>query len=93
MDPEPIRIPRPVLAETIDLVADRADEGTASRALDWLLDRPNVTIADTVHVPAVRDIYHEAEGTLSLTDAFVVQTCRALGADPLANDERIVSRA
>lgn len=91
-DPEPIDVPTEVLVETIDLVEYRSTSETARAALAWLLDRPNVRIADPVHVPAVRDLHAEAGGALSLADAFVVQTCRALGADALAFDEGIEAR-
>lgn len=91
-DPEPIAVPTGILVETVDLVEYRSTAATARAALTWMLDRPNVRIADPVHVPAVREIHADADGALSLADAFVVQTCRALGADPLAFDERIRSR-
>jgi predicted nucleic acid-binding protein len=65
-DPEPIQVPRAVLAETIDLVEYQTDHRQASRVLDWLLGRPNVTVAEPVHVPAVRDVYDEAEGSPEL---------------------------
>lgn len=91
-DPEPIAVPTEILVETVDLVEYRSTPGTARAALAWLLDRPNVRVADPVHVPAVREIHADGEGALSLADAFVVQTCRALAADPLAFDEGIHSR-
>lgn len=91
-DPEPVEIPREVLVETVDLIAYRATFAAASRALVWLLERGNLRVAEPVHVPAVRDLYEEARGKLSLADAVVVQTCRALGAQPLAYDQEIVDR-
>lgn len=91
-DPEPVAVPTEVLVETVDLVEYRSTPETARAALAWLLERPNVRIADPVHVPAVREVHEDGAGELSLADAFVVQTCRALGADPLAFDEGIGSR-
>lgn len=91
-DPEPIAVPTEILVETVDLVAYRSTERLARRGLGWLLDRPNVRIADPVHMPAVREVHRDADGELSLADAFVIQTCRALGADPLAFDEAIRQR-
>ncbi len=39
---------------------------------------------------AVKEVYDRAKG-MSLADAFVVQTCVALGAEVLAYDKRIVA--
>lgn len=92
-DPEPIVVPTEVLAETIDLVVDRALHEVASAALEDLLALPHVSVmGERVHVSAVQDIYQDAGGALSLTDAFVVQACRVLGARPLAYDDAIVER-
>ena len=88
-DPDPIMIPTEVLAETVDLLAYRFRYPAAAKALDFLLRLPHVGIADRVEVSAVKAIYDRARGALSLADAFVVQTCLALGADALAYDEAI----
>jgi predicted nucleic acid-binding protein len=91
-EPEPVVAPTEILTETVDLIGYHASHDLARQALDWLLERPNVRVADPVHVPAVRDIHSTAEGKLSLADALVVQTCRALGADLLAFDAAIEKR-
>lgn len=88
-DPEPVEVPSPILAETIDLLRYRAGPTTASAALEDLLALPHVSTAGPVHVEAVQAVFDEAPGGLTLADAFVVQTCRARAADPLAYDDAI----
>ena len=87
---EPIVVPSEILVETVDLVAYRSTFEAAKRALAYLVQLPHVNIADRVDVGAVQGIFGEAHGTLSLADAFVVQTCLALGAEALAYDEDLV---
>ena len=90
-DPDPLVIPTEVLVETIDLLAYRFGSEAGRKALDSLLGLPHVRVAERVELPPVRRIYEAARGRLSLADAFVVQTCVALGADPLAYDEDILA--
>ena len=88
---DPITVPSEVLVETIDLLAYRFGVGAGKKALDFLLKLPHVSIAEKVEFGAVKGIYDGAKGKLSLADAFVVQTCAALGAGVLAYDRRIVA--
>ena len=88
---DPITIPSEILVETIDLLAYRFGAGAGSKALDFLLKLPHVSIAEKVEFSAVKGIYDGAKGRLSLADAFVVQTCAALGAGVLAYDRSIVA--
>jgi len=92
-DPEPIVVPTEILVETVDLVSYRFGKEAGPRALEGLLSLPHVRVAEKVHIDAVQRVYAEAKGRLSLADAFVVQTCRALGARPLSYDDRIVKAA
>ncbi len=89
-DPDPIVVPTEILAETIDLLTYRFGFVAGRRALDFLLGLPHVGIAEKVEVAAVRAIYRAARGRLSLADSFVVQTCLALGGEPLAYDRQIL---
>ena len=88
---DPITVPSEVLVETIDLLAYRFGVGAGKKALDFLLKLPHVSIAEKGEFGAVKGIYDGAKGKLSLADAFVVQTCAALGAGVLAYDRRIVA--
>ncbi len=88
---DPITVPSEILVETIDLLAYRFGAGAGKKALDFLLKLPHVSIAEKVEFGAVKGIYDGAKGKLSLADAFVVQTCVALGAGVLAYDSRIVA--
>jgi predicted nucleic acid-binding protein len=92
-DVEPIQIPIPIIVESTDLIAYRHDHDQAHAALEALIAMPHVSIADPVHMSAVVQLHQEANGKLSLADAYVVQTCRTLGAKPLAFDEEIILRA
>lgn len=87
--PEPIVVPVPILVETGDLLAYRHGWGVAVRTLAALLDLPHVAAAESVPFAAVQRIHAFSKGKLSLADAFVVQTCLALGADPLSYDTNI----
>jgi predicted nucleic acid-binding protein len=89
-DPDPIFIPTEILVETADLIAYRFTFSAAVQAVDFLLALPHVSLAERVEFNGVRDIHKGARGSLSLADAFVVQTCVSLGAKPLAYDRRIV---
>ncbi|MFQ6128141.1 MAG: PIN domain-containing protein, partial [Thermoplasmata archaeon] len=77
--PDPVAIPSEILVETIDLLAYRFGPSAGKKALDSLLQLPHVSVAEKVELRAVKDIYDKAKG-MSLADAFVVQTCVALGA-------------
>ncbi|MCJ2556759.1 MAG: type II toxin-antitoxin system VapC family toxin [Candidatus Thermoplasmatota archaeon] len=87
--PDPIVVPSEILVETIDLLAYRFGRSAGRKALDSLLQLPHVRVAEKVELSAVGEIH--SRGKLSLADAFVVQTCVALGADVLAYDRRIVA--
>ncbi len=87
--PEPIVVPSEILVETIDLLAYRFGRSAGRKALDSLFQLPHVSVAEKVELSAVGEIY--SRGKLSLADAFVVQTCVALGAEVLAYDRRIVA--
>lgn len=88
--PEPIVVPSEILVETIDLLAYRFGRSAGRKALDSLLQLPHMRVAEKVELSAVREIYGKAR-EMSLADAFVVQTCVALGAEVLAYDRRIVA--
>lgn len=88
-DPEPIAVPSEILVETVDLVGYRQGKAAARAALEDIMGLAHTYVADPVHVAAVRSVFEDAAGKLSLADAFVVQTCRALGAEPLAYDKAI----
>ena len=90
-NPDPIAIPTEILVETVDLLAYRFGFRAATLALHYLLQLPHVGLADKVEFGAVLGIYDGAKGAMSLADAFVVQTCMALGAGALAYDRRIVA--
>lgn len=85
-----IAVPTEILVETIDLLTYRFGTSAGKDALDFLLGLPHVSISEKVELGAVKEIYDRAKGTLSLTDAFVIQTCVTLGAEVLAYDKRIV---
>lgn len=89
-DPEPIAIPTEILVETIQLLAHRFGWVAGRGALDALLSLAHVGIAEKVTFEAVRQVHAASKGKLSLADSFVVQTCRAIGAAPLAFDANIV---
>ncbi|MFQ5909724.1 MAG: PIN domain-containing protein [Thermoplasmata archaeon] len=88
--PDPVAIPSEILVETIGLLAYRFGPSAGRKALDSLLQLPHVSIAEKVELSAVKEVHDRAKG-MSLADAFVVQTCVALGADVLAYDKRIVA--
>ncbi|MFQ6129062.1 MAG: PIN domain-containing protein [Thermoplasmata archaeon] len=88
--PDPIAVPSEILVETIDLLAYKFGNIAGKKALDSLLQLPHVSVAEKVELRAVKEIYDRAKG-MSLADAFVVQTCVALGAEVLAYDKRIVA--
>ncbi|MFQ6107764.1 MAG: PIN domain-containing protein [Thermoplasmata archaeon] len=87
--PEPIAVPSEILVETTDLIAYRFGAGAGREALEALVQLPHVSVAERVELSAVKEIYDRAK--ISLADAFVVQTCLALGAEVLAYDGRIVA--
>lgn len=87
-DPTPVLLPTEILAETIDLIAYRFGRPAARAALRALLSLPHVRIAERVAIEPVRTVY-ESNPSLSLADAFVVQTCRATGGTPLTYDARL----
>ena len=86
-----IIVPTEILVETVDLLTYRFGADAGKKALKSLIELPHVSVAEKVEISAVKEIHDKSEGTLSLADAFVVQTCVALGADELAYDERIVA--
>lgn len=90
--PEPIAVPTEILVETTDLLDRRCGRKAAEAALAALLSLPHVRVADQVEIEAVKAIHAASRGKLSLADSIVVQTCRVLGAAPLAYDADI-SRA
>jgi len=86
---DPVRVPSEILVETIDLLAYRFGHASGARALEALLALPHVTVAEQVEAAAVQAIHAAGRGTLSLADAYVVQTCLMLGAEVLSYDEDI----
>ncbi len=86
-----IVVPTEILVETIDLLSYRFGVSAGKKALESLIELPHVSIAEKVEIGAVKEIYEKSKRELSLADAFVVQTCVALGADVLAYDKRIVA--
>lgn len=91
-EPEPIVVPTEILVETINLLDLRVGRRAGREALASLMSLPHLSLADKVQFEAVRRIYDGNPG-LSLADAFVVQTCRAMGAPPLSYDDDIVAAA
>lgn len=89
-DPEPIVVPTEILVETVHLLAYRFGWAAGRTALDALLALPHVGVAEKVSFDAVRQVHAANKGRLSLADSFVVQTCRVLGATPIAYDANIV---
>ena len=89
-DPDPIVVPTEILVETVHLLAYRFGWDAGRLALDALLALPHVSLAEKVSFDAVRQVHAVSKGRLSLADAFVVQTCRVLGATPMAYDANIV---
>lgn len=92
-DPEPILVPSTILAETIDLVKYRYGVIPGLQAMEDLMSLPHLAVADDVPFEGVRAEYERVGGRLSVADAIVVQTCRALGAKPLAYDKRLLKAA
>ncbi len=91
-DPDPIHIPREILVETSNLLELRHGYSLALEAVTYLLHNlPHAHLAIPVDLPAAHRVYREADGTLSLADAIVVQTCRTLGAEPFSFDARVRS--
>lgn len=88
--PDALILPREILTETIALIQRRAGFPAASAALDRLLSLDQVRVADPVPLEGAAAVFREGEGRLSLPDAVVVQTCRLLGATPLAYDRNIM---
>lgn len=86
---EPIVVPAPILVETGDLLTFRHGWKVATGTLAALLDLPHLSPAEGVPFAAVQRVHAAAKGKLSLADAFVVQTCLALGSDPLSYDRNI----
>lgn len=87
---EPIVVPTEILAETIDLLAWRFDHRAALQSLDDLRTLEHVRFGEAANVDAVRNLYAEHAGKLSLEDCYVVQICRVLGAKPLTFDRRLM---
>lgn len=92
-NPDPIVVPTEILLETVQLLAYRFGWDAGRLALDALLSLPHVSVAEKVSFDGVRQVHAASKGRLSLADAFVVQTCRALGATPIAYDANIVKAA
>lgn len=92
-DPTPVLVPREILVETTNLLQYRFGWSAAREAVDRLLGKPHVAVADPVPVEGAWGEFERAEGALSLADAVVVQTCRAQDARALAFDEDIEGRA
>lgn len=86
-----IVLPTEILVETVDLLTYRFGAGAGKKALESLIELPHVSIAEKVEISAVKEIFEKSKRALSLADAFVIQTCLALGADVLAYDKRIVA--
>lgn len=92
-EPEPIAVPMEILVETIELIEYRQSWAVAKAALEDLRRTPHVRIAERVDVDAVIAVFTASKGRLSLADAVVVQTCRALAAKPFAFDRDILAAA
>jgi predicted nucleic acid-binding protein len=86
-----IVVPTEILVEIVDLLTYRFGVDAGKKALESLIELPHTSIAEKVEISAVKGIYEKSEGELSLADAFVIQTCVALGVDVLAYDEGIVA--
>ncbi len=91
-DPTPVEIPSEILVETVNLLEYRFTWENACRALESLLSKPHVSVAAGVPFAGVREVFQAAQGTLSLADAVVVQTARALGAEAWTYDGEIQAR-
>jgi predicted nucleic acid-binding protein len=92
-DPDPIVVPTEILVELHNLVAFRSGAGAARATLEDILSLPHVRVADRVPFDGVWALYSGPGAKLSLADAFVVQTCRSLGADPLSFDKHLLKAA
>lgn len=90
-DPEPIAVPTEILGETIGLIEYRMSWNAAKAALEDLRRTPHLRLAERVDPDAVASVFVDSRGKLSLSDAVVVQTCRALAAKPLAFDRDILA--
>lgn len=90
-DPEPIALPTEILVETIGVVEYRIGWDAAAAALEDLRRTPHLRLAERVDPDAVARVFLGSGGKLSLADAVVVQTCRALAAKPLAFDRDILA--
>lgn len=90
-DTEPIAVPTEILVETVGLIQYRIGWDAAKAALEDLRRTPHLRLAERVDQDAVAAVFLGSRGKLSLADAVVVQTCRALAAKPLAFDREILS--
>jgi predicted nucleic acid-binding protein len=88
-DPDPILMPTEILAETIQMVHYRKGPDAGRRVLEAVFALPQARIADPVDVAAVRQVYKDGKGRLSIFDAFVIQTCRQHAAAALTFDDDI----
>lgn len=91
-DPTPVEIPSEILVETVNLLGYRFTWENACRALESLLAKPHISVAQPIPFGGVREVFQAAQGTLSLADAVVVQTVRALGAEAWTYDGEIKAR-
>lgn len=91
-DNDPLQLPAEILVETVDLVAYRHGKGAAVKAAALIRALPHVRMAEKPDIDAVLAVHREHKA-LSLADAVVVQTCRALGCRPLTFDKALAKAA
>lgn len=87
-EPVPMYLPTEIALETAELFEHRDSRARAVECIESLLALPHVRIAPPVEIAGVVAEWKRSP-RLSLADAFVVQTCRAIGATPLTFDKAI----
>ncbi len=91
--PEPMVVPREILAETMDLILRKGGHDAALRAFASLVALPVTRIPEeTARLEAVRNHFAEANGKLSWADSVVVEFARARAAGLLSYDKEIHRR-
>lgn len=94
-DSDPILIPSEIFSETMALLQLRFDFDQAQKVGKFIRELPHVRVEGSPNalVRAAWEEYQDAEGDLSLPDAFVVAWCRAESARPLSFDRKLLRRA
>ncbi len=88
-EPEPLLVPPEVLTETLGVMHARFDYGIADGIREGLGKIPTVVHLNTTPQEHIGQIFQEANGVLSWTDAAVVAHCLVEEAEPLCFDSDI----